>query len=152
MNPSAGIKLYTNFSIGRLGSGWYRIAEVVFSEVAAAKGSISLFIEILINQIWNQQVGCFHKVKIVTAHPDKAKISSIGIGTLNLTKVRAVRRSGTLYFDIYSNGYDNGSKTLVNIPMPSYILSAKAYSDVKIVPETTDGEVVVCSVDLANNI
>lgn len=69
-----------------------------------------------------------------------------------MTKVRAVRRSGTLYFDIYSNGYDNGSKTLVSIPMPSYILFAKAYSDVKIVTETYDVEVIVCSVDLVNNI
>lgn len=152
LNPSADSKLFTKFSIGRLGAGWYRIAEIIFSEEASAKGATSGFVEILINQDWNSQVGCFHKVKIALVHSDKAKISSSGIGTLNLTKVRVVRKSNILYFDIFSRGYDNGTRTLLNIPLPSHITSAKAYNDVKIVPETADGEVIVCSVDLANNI
>lgn len=152
LNPSAKIKLYTKFSIGKLGAGWYRIAEAVFMGDAAAEGAASTFIEIMLRQTWNIQVGCFHKVKIVLVHFDKAKISSSGIGTLNLTKVRVVRKSSILYFDIFSRGYDNETQTLLNIPFTAYITSAKAYSDVKIVPETTDGEVVVCSVDLANNI
>lgn len=152
LNPSAKIKLYTKFSIGKLGAGWYRIAEAVFMDDTASKGAASTFIEIMLRQTWNYQVGCFHKVKIVLVHSDKAKISSSGIGTLNLTKVRVVRKSSILYFDIFSRGYDNETQTLLNIPFTVYITSAKAYSDVKIVPETTDGEVVVCSVDLANNI
>lgn len=152
LNPSAKIKLYTKFSIGKLGAGWYRIAEAVFMDDTASKGAASTFIEIMLRQTWNIQVGCFHKVKIVLVHSDKAKISSSGIGTLNLTKVRVVRKSSILYFDIFSRGYDNETQTLLNIPFTVYITSAKAYSDVKIVPETTDGEVVVCSVDLANNI
>ena len=152
LNPSAKIKLYTKFSIGKLGAGWYRIAEAVFMGDTASKGAASTFIEIMLRQTWNIQVGCFHKVKIVLVHSDKAKISSSGIGTLNLTKVRVVRKSSILYFDIFSRGYDNETQTLLNIPFTAYITSAKAYSDVKIVPETTDGEVVVCSVDLANNI
>ena len=152
LNPSAKIKLYTEFSIGKLGAGWYRIAEAVFMNDAASEGAASTFIEIMLRQTWNTQVGCFHKVKIVLVHSDKAKISSSGIGTLNLTKVRVVRKSSILYFDIFSRGYNNETQTLLNIPFTAYITSAKAYSDVKIVPETTDGEVVVCSVDLANNI
>lgn len=152
LNPSAKIKLYTKFSIGKLGAGWYRIAEAVFMDDTASKGAASTFIEIMLRQTWNYQVGCFHKVKIVLVHSDKAKISSSGIGTLNLTKVRVVRKSSILYFDIFSRGYDNETQTLLNIPFTVYITSAKAYSDVKIVPETTDGEVVVCSVDLADNI
>lgn len=152
LNPSAGIKLYTDFSIGRSGMGWYRFAEIIFNSEACAKGGDSHFIEILINQIWNSQVGCFHKVKIVLVHSDKAKISSSGIGTLNLAKVRVVRKSNILYFDVFSKGYDNGTYTLLNIPMTKTIISAKAYSNCKIVPETSDGEVIVCSVDLANNI
>ena len=152
LNPSAKIKLYTKFSIGKLGAGWYRIAEAVFMGDTASEGAASTFIEIMLRQTWNTQVGCFHKVKIVLVHSDKAKISSSGIGTLNLTKVRVVRKSSILYFDIFSRGYNNETQTLLNIPFTAYITSAKAYSDVKIVPETTDGEVVVCSVDLANNI
>lgn len=152
LNPSADSKLFTKFHIGRLGAGWYRIAEIIFSEETSAKGATSGFVEILINQEWNSQVGCFHKVKIALVYSDKAKISSSGIGTLNLTKVRVVRKSNILYFDIFSRGYDNGTRTLLNIPLPSHITSAKAYNDVKIVPETADGEVIVCSVDLANNI
>lgn len=152
LNPSADSKLFTKFSIGRLGAGWYRIAEIIFSEETSAKGATSGFVEILINQEWNSQVGCFHKVKIALVYSDKAKISSSGIGTLNLTKVRVVRKSNILYFDIFSRGYGNGTRTLLNIPLPSHITSAKAYNDVKIVPETADGEVIVCSVDLANNI
>lgn len=152
LNPSAGIKPYSDFSIGRLGMGWYRFAEIIFTSETGAKGAGSNFIEILINQMWNEQVGCFHKVKIVLVHSDKAKISSSGIGTLNLTKVRVVRKSNILYFDVFSRGYDNATYTLLNIPIVNTIISAKAYSNCKIVPETSDGEVVVCSVDLANNI
>ena len=152
LNPSAGIKVYPDFSIGKLGAGWHRFAEIIFNFETSAKGASSNFIEILINQIWNKQVGCFHKVKIVLVHSDKAKISSSGIGTLNLAKVRVVRKSNILYFDVFSRGYDNGTYTLLNSPMPNDIASAKAYSDVKIVPETADGETIVCSVDLANNI
>lgn len=151
LNPSAGIKVYTDFSIGKLGVGWYRFAEIIFNSEAGAEGAGSNFIEILINQIWNEQVGCFHKVKIVLVHSDKAKISSSGIGTLNLTKVRVVRKSNILYFDVFSRGYDNGTYTLLNIPMSNIVISAKAYSNVKIVPETADGEVIVRSIDLANN-
>ncbi len=132
--------------------GWYRFAEIIFTSEPGAEGAGSNFIEILINQMWNEQVGCFHKVKIVLVHSDKAKISSSGIGTLNLTKVRVVRKSNILYFDVFSRGYNNGTYTLLNIPIVNTIISAKAYSNCKIVPETSDGEVVVCSVDLANNI
>lgn len=152
LNPTSEIKLYTKLHIGSLGAGWYRIAEAVFTTDTGAKGAASTFIEIMLRQTWNVQVGCFHKVKIILVHSDKAKISSFGIGTLNLTKVRVVRKSSILYFDVFSRGYDNETQTLLNIPFPAYITSAKAYSDAKIVPETADGEVVVCSVDLANSI
>lgn len=152
LNPASGIKLYSNFHIGKLGAGWYRIAEAVFMTDTGSKGAASTFIEIMLRQTWNVQVGCFHKVKIILVHSDKAKISSFGIGTLNLTKVRVVRKSSILYFDVFSRGYDNETQTLLNIPFPAHITSAKAYSDAKIVPETADGEVVVCSVDLAGSI
>lgn len=151
LNPSADIKSYTDFSIGRLGKGWYRFAEIIFDSETGAQGASSDFLEILINQSWNLQVGCFHRIKIFLKYRDQAKISSSGIGTLNLTKVRVIRKSNILYLDTLSLGYDNGTHTLLNIPLPFLIVSAKAYDDVKIVPETTDGEVVVCSVDLANN-
>lgn len=117
-----------------------------------SKGAASTFIEIMLRQTWNVQVGCFHKVKIILVHSDKAKISSFGIGTLNLTKVRVVRKSSILYFDVFSRGYDNETQTLLNIPFPAYITSAKAYSDAKIVPETADGEVIGCSIDLGDSI
>lgn len=152
LNPTSEIKLYTKLHIGSLGAGWYRIAEAVFMTDTGSKGAASTFIEIMLRQTWNVQVGCFHKVKIILVHSDKAKISSFGIGTLNLTKVRVVRKSSILYFDVFSRGYDNETQTLLNIPFPAYITSAKAYSDAKIVPETADGEVVVCSVDLADSI
>lgn len=152
LNPASGIKLYSNFHIGKLGAGWYRIAEAVFMTDTGSRGATSTFIEIMLRQTWNAQIGCFHKVKIILKYSDEAKISSFGIGTLNLTKVRVVRKSSILYFDVFSRGYDNETQTLLNIPFPAYITSAKAYSDAKIVPETADGEVVVCSVDLANSI
>lgn len=152
LNPTSGIKLYTKFHIGSLGAGWYRIAEAVFMNDTGAKGAASTFIEIMLRQTWNIQVGCFHKVKIILEHSDKAKIFSFGIGALNLTKVRVVRKSSILYFDVFSRGYDNETQTLLNIPFPAYITSAKAYSDAKIVPETSDGEAIVCSVELANSV
>lgn len=152
LNPASGIKLYSNFHIGKLGAGWYRIAEAVFMTDTGSKGAASTFIEIMLRQTWNVQVGCFHKVKIILKYLDEAKISSFGIGTLNLTKVRVVRKSNILYFDVFSRGYDNETQTLLNIPFLAYITSAKAYSDVKIVPETADGEVIGCSIDLGDSI
>lgn len=152
LNPASGIKLYSNFPIGKLGAGWYRIAEAVFMTDTGSKGAVSTFIEIMLRQTWNVQVGCFHKVKIILKYSDEAKISSFGIGTLNLTKVRVVRKSSILYFDVFSLGYDNETQTLLNIPFPAYITSAKAYSDAKIVPETADGEVIGCSIDLGDSI
>lgn len=152
LNPASGIKLYSNFHIGKLGAGWYRIAEAVFMTDTVSKGAVSTFIEIMLRQTWNVQVGCFHKVKIILKYSDEAKISSFGIGTLNLTKVRVVRKSSILYFDVFSRGYDNETQTLLNIPFPAYITSAKAYSDAKIVPETADGEVIGCSIDLGDSI
>lgn len=152
LNPASGIKLYSNFHIGKLGAGWYRIAEAVFMTDTLSKGATSTFIEIMLRQTWNVQVGCFHKVKIILKYSDEAKISSFGIGTLNLTKVRVVRKSSILYFDVFSRGYDNETQTLLNIPFPAYITSAKAYSDAKIVPETADGEVIGCSIDLGDSI
>lgn len=152
LNPASGIKLYSNFPIGKLGAGWYRIAEAVFMTDTGSKGAVSTFIEIMLRQTWNVQVGCFHKVKIILKYSDEAKISSFGIGTLNLTKVRVVRKSSILYFDVFSRGYDNETQTLLNIPFPAYITSAKAYSDAKIVPETSDGEVIGCSIDLGDSI
>lgn len=152
LNPASGIKLYSNFHIGKLGAGWYRIAEAVFMTDTGSKGAVSTFIEIMLRQTWNVQVGCFHKVKIILKYSDEAKISSFGIGTLNLTKVRVVRKSSILYFDVFSRGYDNETQTLLNIPFPAYITSAKAYSDAKIVPETADGEVIGCSIDLGDSV
>lgn len=151
LNPTSGIKLYSNFHIGKLGVGWYRVAEVVCANVAMASGAGSTFIEIMLNQVWNHQPGCFHKVKIILVHRDKLKISSSGIGTLVLTKVRVVRKSTTLYIDIFGLECDNETSTLINIPFPAYIVSTKVYSDVKIVPETADGEVIIGSINLANN-
>lgn len=151
LNPTSGIKLYSNFHIGKLGVGWYRVAEVVCANGDMASGAGSTFIEIMLNQVWNHQPGCFHKVKIILVHRDKSKISSSGIGTLVLTKVRVVRKSTTLYIDIFGLECDNETSTLINIPFPAYIASTKVYSDVKIVPETADGEVIIGSINLANN-
>ena len=151
LNPTSGIKLYTDFRIGKLGAGWYRVAEVIFNTDDWAKGGGWTFIEIMLKQSFSAQFGCFHKVKIVLVYSDKSKISSLGIGKSNLTKVRVVRKSSILYFDVFSRGYDNETQTLLNIPFLVGIASAKAYSDAKIVPETSDGEVIVASVDLADN-
>lgn len=151
LNPADSIKICSHFSIGKLGEGWYRSAEIVCDTDTAAKGANSLFIEMLINQFWNLQVGCFQRVQIITKYSDKARISSIGLGTLNITKVRVVRKVNILYLDIFSRGYDDATKLLVNIPTPIYVTSARAYDDMKVVPETADGETIVRSIELKDN-
>lgn len=151
LNPADSIKICSHFSIGKLGKGWYRSAEIVCDTDTAAKGANSLFIEMLINQVWNVQVGCFQRVQIITKYSDEASISSIGLGTLNITKVRVVRKVNILYLDIFSRGYDDETKLLVNIPTPIYIASARAYDDMKVVPETADRETIVQSIELKDN-
>lgn len=151
LNPADSIKICSHFSIGKIGEGWYRSAEIVCYNDATAEGANSLFIEMLINQVWNAQVGCFQRVQIITKHSDKARISSIGLGSLNIVKVRVVRKSNILYLDIFSRGYADETKLLVNIPIHACVASARAYDDMKVVPETSDGETVVCSVNLKDN-
>ena len=152
LNPSSGIKAFTKFSIGKLGAGWYRFAKILFINEAAAKGASYNFIEILIQQTWNIQVGCYHKVDLYLSYPDSIKTSNIGNGLLNLTKIRAVRNNDTIYLDVYSNGYDNGTNILLYIPFPVACRSVACFENCYITPETSESETIVSSVELKNNI
>ena len=68
-----------------------------------------------------------------------------------LKKVRAVRKDNIIFLDIYSSQISNDTYVLLNIPFGARITSAQCIKPY-LVPETADGEVIVCSVDLADNI
>lgn len=151
LNPANEIKLYARYGMGSLGEGWYRIAAVVYSSEVVAMGAAHTFIEISLLQYYNNGLGCFHKVKTILKYFDSAQITSLGLVILVLTKVRIVRKSNIIYIDVYSKNIDNGTCILLDIPMPLEVISAKVYDSARVVPETADGEKVVCSVDLKDN-
>lgn len=151
LNPSNEIKLYARYDIALLGEGWYRIAEVAYSSEGAAMGAASTLIEISLEQYFNNGLGCFHNVKTILKYLDSAQITSLGLVASSLTKVRIVRKSNIIYIDVYSRNIDNTTCILLDIPIPFEVISAKVYDSAKVVPETADGEKVVCSVDLKDN-
>lgn len=151
LNPSSSIKAYIKCYPGASGMGWYRFSEIIFENSSLASGAICHCIEILIMQMYNFAPGCFHKINIYMKITDIAKITAIGQNAAVLKKVRAVRKDNIIFLDIYSSQINNDTYVLLNIPFGARITSAKCIEPY-LVPETSDGEVIVCSVDLADNI
>lgn len=151
LNPSDSIKAYIKCYPGGNGEGWYRFSEIIFNNTNVANGALCYYIEILIMQMYNFAPGCFHKISIYMKVQDSAKITSIGQNATVVKKVRAVRKDNVIFLDMYTGAITNDSYVLLNIPFGARINSAKCIEPY-LVPETADGEVVVCSVDLADNV
>ena len=151
MNPSGAIKSYKYCGALDGVEGWYRFAEIICKEPVIAMGSENQYIEALIRQSFNNYLGCFHKVSLYLVYNDKAKMVAAGEGTCVLSKVRAVRKDNIIFLDVYSSAIRNTTELLVNIPIKTSIISAKCV-DPYLVPETSDGEIIVCSIDLKDNI
>jgi hypothetical protein len=151
LNPSSSIKAYIKCYLGVSGMGWYRFSEIIFENSSLASGALCHCIEVLIMQMYNFAPGCFHKINIYMKFPDSAKITAIGQNAAVFKKVRAVRKDNIIFLDIYSSQISNDTYVLLNIPFGARINSAKCIEPY-LVPETADGEVVVCSVDLADNV
>ena len=151
MNPSEAIRLYVDKAIGREGAGWYRFAKITCEIDTIAKGSTYILIETLIRQSFSNALGCFHKIDFYLIYSDSARISVTRHNSGVLKKVRIVRNDNTIFLDVYSNAVINATEILSFIPFNEGIQSAECI-EVCLVPETADGEVIVCSVDLANNI
>lgn len=62
-----------------------------------------------------------------------------------------MRKDNIIYLDVYNNTIKNETEFLINIPFKGDIMSARCI-DTNLVPETSDGELIVCSVNLANNV
>ena len=151
LNPSSSIKAYIASALGKSGIGWYRFAEITFENSVFSRGALCHYIEILIMQMYNSSAGCFHRINIYMKYSDSAKMTTIGQNITILKKVRAVRKDNIILLDIYSSQLYNDSYMLLNIPFGKSIISAQCIKPY-LVPETSDGEVIVCSIDLANNI
>lgn len=151
LNPSGAIRLYSEKTIGGEGAGWYRFAKITCNSVPAAKGSSYILIETLIRQSFSNELGCFHKIDFYLIYSDSARISVTGYNTSELKKVRIVRNGNTIFLDVYSSATINKTEILSFIPFDDGIQSAERV-EAYLVPEISDGEVIVCSVDLANNI
>lgn len=77
-------------------------------------------------------------------------MTTLGQNASVLKKVRAVRKDNIILLDIYSSQHSNDTYMLLNIPFGKSIISTQCVAP-HLVPETADGEVVVCIVDLAND-
>lgn len=151
LNPSSSIKAYIRCDPGANGMGWCRFSEIIFENSSLASGALCHCIEVLIMQMYNFAPGCFHKINIYMKIPDSAKITAIGQNATVVKKVRAVRKDNVIFLDMYSSQISNDTYVLLNIPFGTRITSAQCIKPY-LVPETADGEVIVCSVDLADNI
>lgn len=151
LNPSNAIRQCVACKLGKRSTGWYRFAEIAYIVSTVSKGASCTYAEIIIKQMYNESTGCFHKVNLYMQYSDKAKMTTVGQNNLILQKVRLVRKDNIIYLDVYSQGRSNETNILLYIPIEIYITSAKCV-DPYLVPENSDGEVVVCSVELANNI
>lgn len=151
LNPSGAIRLYTSKAIGDEGAGWYRFAKITCDTDTIAKGSTYIFIETLIRQSFSNTLGCFHKIDFYLMYSDSARISVTGHNSDTLKKVRIVRNDNKIFLDVYSVAIINSTEILSFIPFNEGIQSAERV-EAYLVPEISDGEVIVCSVDLANNI
>ncbi len=108
-------------------------------------------IEVLINQSFTNSPGCFHKVDFYLKYVDSSTISTIGNNSTVLKKIRMVRNNKTIFIDVYSVGIVNKTKILLYIPCDFNMNSAECITP-HLVPENPDGELIVCSSDLANGI
>ena len=151
LNPSGAIRLYSDNDIGTEGAGWYRFAKITFNSDLTAKGASYICIETLIHQLFSNATGCFHKIDFYLIYSDSARISVTGYNSNVLKKVRIVRNGNIIFLDVYSSAIINATEILSFIPLNSGIQSAENVKN-RLVPETADGEVIVCSVDLADNI
>lgn len=151
LNPSGAIRLYSEKAIGEEGAGWYRFAKITCEADTIAKGSTYMLIETLIRQTFSNALGCFHKIDFYLIYNDNARISVTGHNSDTLKKVRIVRNGNTIFLDVYSSAFINATEMLSFIPLNEGVQSAQCIRP-HLVPETSDGEVIVRSVDLANNI
>lgn len=151
LNPSGAIRLYSDKTIGIEGAGWYRFAKIVCGADTIVKGSTYICIETLIRQSFSNALGCFHKIDFYLIYSDSARISVTGYNTNVLKRVRIVRSGNTIFLDVYSGAFINSTEILSFIPFNEGIQSAE-HVEAYLVPEISDGEVIVRSVDLADNI
>lgn len=151
LNPSGAIRLYSEKAIGAEGAGWYRFAKITCEADTIAKGSTYMLIETLIRQTFSNALGCFHKIDFYLIYNDNARISVTGHNSNVLKKVRIVRNGNTIFLDVYSSAIINATEMLSFIPFNSGIQSAENVK-IHLVPETADGEVIVRSVELVDNI
>ena len=151
LNPSGAIRLYSDKTIGIEGAGWYRFAKIVCDADTIVKGSTYICIETLIRQSFSNALGCFHKIDFYLIYSDSARISVTGYNTNVLKRVRIVRSGNTIFLDVYSGAFINSTEILSFIPFNEGIQSAE-HVEAYLVPEISDGEVIVRSVDLADNI
>lgn len=151
LNPSSAIRSYVYDEIGKEGDGWYRFAKITFTELADAKGASYRLIEVLIDQVYSDSLGCFHKVDFYLKYADSATISTIGNNSATLQKIRMVRNNKTIFIDVYSVDKVNKTDILLYTPFIKFMNSAECVKPY-LVPENSDGELIVCSSDLANGI
>lgn len=151
LNPSFARRSYVYGEIGKEGDGWYRFARITFIAEPSAKGGGSELIEVMINQSFTNSPGCFHKVDFYLKYVDSAIISTIGNNSTVLKKIRMVRNNKTIFIDVYSVGIVNKTKMLLYIPTDFGMDSVECITPY-LVPENSDGELIVCSSDLANGI
>lgn len=151
LNPSSAKRSYVYGEIGKEGDGWYRFARITFRAEPSAKGGGSELIEVMINQSYTNSPGCFHKVDFYLKYVDSAIISTIGNNSTVLKKIRMVRNNKTIFIDVYSVGIVNKTKMLLYIPTDFGMDSVECITPY-LVPENSDGELIVCSSDLANSI
>ena len=101
----------------------------------------------VISQFYNAAYGGNCNLDILDDYPDNRYIIQRYNTLRSIKKFRIVRNGKDVYFDFYNSTYSNDTTVIVNIPFSRYISDASIIKYL-VVPDVSDGEKIIKSIDL----
>jgi len=148
LNPNGITKnFYYRKNFGDTG-GWIRFFKISYCDANSSLGVEYDNCNVTISQYYNYEQGGVCNFDIIKDYPDKCYIIQRYNTLRVIKKFRVVRKYQDVYFDFYSTGVANIVTVIINIPRMVFIQDASIV-DYLAVPEVSDGEKIIKSIDLA---
>lgn len=148
INPDGITKnFYYRKNFGDTG-GWIRFFKISYCDVSSSVGVEYDNCNVTISQYYNYDQGGVCNLDIIKDYPDKCYIIQRYNTLRVIKKFRVVRKDQDVYFDFYSTGVANIVTVIINIPRMVFLQDASIV-DYLVVPEVSDGEKIIKSIDLA---
>ena len=148
LNPNGITKnFYYRKNFGDTG-GWIRFFKLSYFDAYSSLGVEYDNCNVTISQYYNNDQGGVCNLDIIKDYPDKCYIIQRYNTLRVIKKFRVVRKDQDVYFDFYSTGVANLVTVIINIPR-MVLLQDASIVDYLAVPEVSDGEKIIKSIDLA---